>query len=184
MGNKMTAEEMYQYCIENGFGEGMTKKWGIKHFSVIEADLKENERVLMCFIGLHNYVSATEHNDNFAYAITDKRIIMAQKKLFGDVLQSVLVDNLNDITVNSGMLFGVVTFDTIKEKFNIGTNKNSAKKIQSVARDILFDLKNKKTSSTDSLSAADELLKFKQLLDMGAITQDEFDAKKKALLNL
>jgi hypothetical protein len=33
-------------------------------------------------------------------------------------------------------------------------------------------------------SAADEILKFKQLLDMGAITQEEFDAKKKQLLGL
>ena len=33
-------------------------------------------------------------------------------------------------------------------------------------------------------SSADELLKFKQLLDSGVITQDEFDAKKKQLLGL
>ncbi len=33
-------------------------------------------------------------------------------------------------------------------------------------------------------SAADELLKFKQLLDAGAITQEEYDAKKKELLGL
>ena len=33
-------------------------------------------------------------------------------------------------------------------------------------------------------SAADELKKFKELLDMGAITQEEFDAKKKQLLGL
>ena len=33
-------------------------------------------------------------------------------------------------------------------------------------------------------SSADELIKFKQLLDMGAITQEEFDAKKKELLGL
>lgn len=33
------------------------------------------------------------------------------------------------------------------------------------------------------LSVADELLKFKQLLDMGAITQEEYDIKKKELLN-
>ena len=35
-----------------------------------------------------------------------------------------------------------------------------------------------------SVSGADELIKYKQLLDMGAITQDEFDAKKKQLLGL
>ena len=33
-------------------------------------------------------------------------------------------------------------------------------------------------------SSADELLKFKQLLDAGAITQDEYDAKKKEILGL
>ena len=34
------------------------------------------------------------------------------------------------------------------------------------------------------VSTADELKKFKELLDMGAITQEEFDAKKKQLLGL
>lgn len=35
-----------------------------------------------------------------------------------------------------------------------------------------------------NVSSADELLKFKQLLDAGVITQEEFDAKKKQLLGL
>lgn len=33
-------------------------------------------------------------------------------------------------------------------------------------------------------SSADEILKYKQLLDAGAITQEEYDAKKKQLLGL
>ena len=33
-------------------------------------------------------------------------------------------------------------------------------------------------------SGADEILKYKQLLDMGVISQEEFDAKKKQLLGL
>ena len=33
------------------------------------------------------------------------------------------------------------------------------------------------------LSAADELKKYKDLLDAGVITQEEFDKKKKQLLN-
>lgn len=41
------------------------------------------------------------------------------------------------------------------------------------------DNSNKKNAS---FSVADELLKFKNLLDMGAITQEEFDIKKKQLL--
>lgn len=38
------------------------------------------------------------------------------------------------------------------------------------------------TGSTTS--AADEIIKFKNLLDMGVITQEEFDAKKKQLLGV
>ena len=33
-------------------------------------------------------------------------------------------------------------------------------------------------------SVADEIMKFKKLLDMGAITQDEYDRKKAQLLGL
>ena len=35
-----------------------------------------------------------------------------------------------------------------------------------------------------STSNADEIKKYKELLDMGVITQEEFDAKKKQLLGL
>lgn len=45
-------------------------------------------------------------------------------------------------------------------------------------------LEKKARQASGQLSAADELLKFKQLLDMGAITQEEYDAKKKQLLGL
>ncbi|MCC0648374.1 SHOCT domain-containing protein [Clostridioides sp. ZZV15-6598] len=33
-------------------------------------------------------------------------------------------------------------------------------------------------------SVADEILKFKNLVDIGVITEDEFDKKKKELLNV
>ena len=37
-------------------------------------------------------------------------------------------------------------------------------------------------NSAPALSAADEIKKYKELLDIGAITQEEFDKKKKELL--
>ena len=40
----------------------------------------------------------------------------------------------------------------------------------------------KKTQNSPKLSVADEIMKFKRLLDEGAITQEEFDKKKKELL--
>ena len=38
--------------------------------------------------------------------------------------------------------------------------------------------------SVNSISSADELLKYKGLLDQGVISQEEFDLKKKQLLNI
>lgn len=44
--------------------------------------------------------------------------------------------------------------------------------------------KNSPATVIQQTSSADELKKFKELLDMGVITQEEFDAKKKQLLGL
>lgn len=52
---------------------------GVKHFKLIEESLLPHEEVKMPFIGLHNYIASTKHDGNFAYAVTNKRIIMAQK---------------------------------------------------------------------------------------------------------
>lgn len=46
------------------------------------------------------------------------------------------------------------------------------------------ECKKQKSGQRAAVSAADELKKFKDLLDMGVITQEEFDAKKKQLLGL
>ena len=51
----------------------------------------------------------------------------------------------------------------------------------------LVELINKKialTNSNTTVSLADELAKFKKLLDNNAITQEEYETKKKQLLNL
>lgn len=180
-----SAQEMYQYCLDHNYGEGVNKKWGEKHFSLIAQALGEDEDVVMCFIGLHNYTSPTKHDNNFAYAITNKRVFMAQQKMIGQVFQTVDIDNLNDITMSSGMLMGVITIDTLNEKFNVAVNKKAAQSINATIHDVLFSIKQERKTPAaiqPTSSAADELLKYKKLLDMGAITQEEFDKKKKELL--
>ena len=186
--NLNAAKQMYQYCVDNHFGNGMNEKWGIKHFKLIEQALQSDEEVLMCFIGLHNYVSMTKHDNNFAYAITNKRVIMAQQKVIGQVVQSVLLKNLNDITANSGITLGVITIDTIKEKFNVCVDIQSANNICEKVHEVLLSMDDSRTAQPQiqiqQTSSADEILKYKNLLDMGIITQDEFEQKKKQLLGL
>lgn len=186
----LTAKGMYKYCIDNRFGSGWNEKWGIKHFKIIENNLMDNEKVHMTFIGLHNYISATKHNNNFAYAITNKRIMLAQKNtIAGENFQTISLKNINDITLQSGIVYAIITVDTIKETFNIALNKVSGKAINSKIHEVLDEIdndknKNSQSNSNTSFSVADELKKFKELLDMGILTEEEFNTKKKDLLNL
>ncbi len=183
-----TAEGMYQYSVENKFGSGHNEKWGLKHFGVLETNLMQDEEVLMTFIGLHNYESATKHDRNFAYAITNKRIMFGQKSLTGEKFKSVAYEKINDITFEKGLLFGVLTIDTPQEKFNISLDKESATAINNNVHQVLDSLKKEKVeerpATNATISLEYELKKFKGLLDMGVITEDEFNMKKKQLLNI
>lgn len=67
----------------------------------------------------------------------------------------------------------------------------SSPKINALVQEIKNYIENAITNQTavsnsinTSISTADEIKRFKELLDMGAITQEEFDAKKKQLLGL
>lgn len=181
-----TGKKMYQYCIDNGYGKGFTDKWGIKHFNVIADSLKNNENVLMAFIGIHNYISPTKHDGNYAFAITDNKILIAQQKVVGESLYSINLKNINDIAYKSGAIFGILTIDTFKEKFNVGLDSISANKVSMKVREVIDDIlyNNSSNAAPVPSSSADELLKFKQLLDSGIITQEEFDFKKKQILGM
>lgn len=51
-------------------------------------------------------------------------------------------------------------------------------------KNLLETLQNEDNSVITKSSDAEELIKYKQLLDDGILTQDEFDAKKKQILGL
>lgn len=109
-----TAEEMYNYAKENGYGTGLTKGWSNKHFKVLEDNLRDDEEVYMTFIGFKD-MEGNNHKGNYAYAITNERMIMGQKKLVGSDFIAVVLDNINDISLKNKIAYGTITFDTIKE---------------------------------------------------------------------
>lgn len=132
-----TTNEFIDYCQENDTGSGFNAKQLTKHFSLIEKNLMKDEEGLVAFIGLKDFVSATKHDNNYAYLITNKRIIMGQKKLVGENVVTVSLKNLNDISLNVGMVFATVTFDTIKETFGVGIAKAKGQNIFSLAHEAL-----------------------------------------------
>lgn len=86
------------------------------------------------------------------------------------------------ISGNSSFKISGGTYDAIKDEnaivFTGSKNYDIAIKIQEY---ILNKIGNQ---SVQQISSADELQKFKALFDNGAITEDEYNAKKKQLLGL
>jgi hypothetical protein len=70
--------------------------------------------------------------------------------------------------------------------FSYAAANDFANKVGTQIRSALEEYKNHEDEdvSGGGVSAADELKKFKELLDAGVLTQEEFDAKKKQLLGL
>ncbi len=73
--------------------------------------------------------------------------------------------------------------------FSYAPANDYVKEIYSEIIKVFDEYKSKEDENTGAqiiqqTSSADELKKFKELLDMGVISQDEFDAKKKQLLGL
>ena len=178
-----TAEELYQYCEDNKLTDGQSRKWGLKHFGVVAAQLEPDEDVRMAFVGLHNQ-DGMKNDGNFAYAVTNKRILLGQKKLMGQDLATVMLPQITDVSTSTGMLLGTVTIHFVGGIINIGMSKPTAQAVSDKLHALLAELQGGGEKTAPASSAADEIKKFKELLDLGAITREEFDAKKKQLLGL
>lgn len=182
-----TAEGLYQYCIDNSFGRGLTDNWALKHFRIIAESLLPGEEVKFSFIGLHNYVSMTKHDNNYAYVVTDRRILIAQKKVIGQEFQTIDWKNINDITLSTGAVIGTVCIDTFKETFNVGVDKFCAQAINTKFHQVLDEFRRLGTPAVQTAPISDpyeELKKLKDLLDLGIVSEEEFNAKKRELLGL
>ena len=120
--------------------------------------------------------------ESIELVVTDKRIYGCA--IFGrrldyplDAITSVGTYMFHGITVTTAS--GAIVFPMVKNNHEI----------YKVISDLLVERQGKSNTSTTVIqevpqSNADELKKFKELLDMGVITQEEFDAKKKQLLGL
>ena len=124
---------------------------------------------------------------SYSLTITDKRVY--GQTAFGKRVD-LPIDSVS--AVGTSLLKGVsVGTSSGKIKFILIKNQE---KMHSVISNLLKERQEKEKSQTVTKettvnqtiieqTSADELKKFKELLDMGAITQEEFDEKKKTLLN-
>ena len=116
--------------------------------------------------------------------VTDKRVI--GKANFGNRVDL----PLNQISAVAQGAFSSISVATSSGRIHFWSLKNRNEVFDELSN-ILRSFQNQNNNDSDSektviqqSSSADELKKFKDLLDTGVITQEEFDAKKKQLLGL
>lgn len=117
-------------------------------------------------------------------------ITITNKRVYGKTAFGKRVDLPMDSisAVASAQLFKGITIATSSGKISFLLIKN-AKQIHDTLNELLIDRQNKKTEilsapATVNTDNADQIKKYKDLLDSGIITQEEFDKKKKELLGL
>lgn len=112
------------------------------------------------------------------------KLVVTNKRVYGTTIFGKRVDiPLDSVSaIGSGILSTVVIASSSgKIMFNCLSNY---REIHNELGELLAKRQNNKVIAVNSISDADELKKYKDLLDNGVITQEEFDAKKKQLLGL
>ena len=116
-------------------------------------------------------------------------IVISDKRIYGKVGFGKRVDLPNDSisAIATILLLKVITVSTSSGRISFLLIKN-ANEIYNVMNSILIERQQNGSSPKPSLpvaqSVAEELKTYKELMDSGVITQEEFDAKKKQLLGL
>ena len=86
------------------------------HSKLAQKFVGSDEEVKYVFVAQKNFKSYEFINTN-VIVLTNKRLLVATKRLlFGYFYRAITPDMFNDLTLRSGLLWGKVVIDTVKEK--------------------------------------------------------------------
>ncbi len=138
-------KNVYQEAKRFKFKYPMTVAWRIKkHCKRIEEHLNPEEDVKYVFVGQRNN-SFYDIVSTSVFVITNKRLLIASDRvLFGYFLYSITPDMFNDLTVISGLVWGKVKIDTIKEIVYVSNlSKRSLDEIETKVTEYMMEEKKK-----------------------------------------
>ena len=136
---------VYQKALEFKQKYPMTVGWRLKKNSeVIERHLNPGEKVL--------YVFVAQKNDNpldiistAVVALTNERILIGRKRVvMGYFLDSITPDMFNDLKILSGIIWGKVYIDYVKEFVTLSNiSKNALSEIETKITQYMMNEKKK-----------------------------------------
>lgn len=119
--------------------------WRLKaHSKVIDKYLNPGEEIKYIFAAQKSY-SPFDIFSTYIVALTNKRILMAQKRvLFGHLYLSITPDMFNDLSIKSGIIWGTVFIDTVKEVVTLSNiSKKALDEIETNISEYMMDEKKK-----------------------------------------
>ena len=119
--------------------------WRLKsHASVIEKHLNPGEVVNYAFAAQKG-LSRHDIFSTVAVVLTNKRILIAQKRvLFGYTFLAITPDMFNDLTVDTGLIWGNINIDTVKETVVLSfVSKNAVDEIETQITEYMMEEKKK-----------------------------------------
>ena len=119
-----------------------------KHAAVVDSILDKDEKVLYAFCGQRNDDNRFLF-DSCVVALTNKRIIVGEKRILGYYIINVRAELFNDLKIRAGLFFGHVEIYTVKENIHISNlDKKSLDEIETMIHRIIND--NKKRISEEN----------------------------------
>jgi len=121
------------------------------HCEVLDKHLNPGEKIIYIFAGQKN-AKAIALPNTFVVALTDKRLLFARKRLlFGYFFYAVTPDMFNDLKVNSGIIWGKIIIDTVKELSIISNiSKKALDEIETSITQYMMEEKKKYGAPKDS----------------------------------
>ena len=129
-----------------------TVAWRLKsHAIIIDKHLNPGEFVTYAFVAQKG-LSMVDIFSTYAVVLTNKRILLAQKRvLFGYTFLAITPDMFNDLTVQSGLFWGKILIDTIKETVLLSyVSKKAIYEIETQITEYMMEEKKKYPASNQS----------------------------------
>lgn len=128
-----------------------TVAWRLKaHSKVVEKYLNPGEEVRFAFPAQKGN-SSMDIFSTFIVVLTNKRILLAQKRiLWGYTYLAITPDMFNDLTVSSGIIWGKLYIDTVKETVMLSNiSKGAMDDIETEITEYMMAEKQKYTKGED-----------------------------------
>lgn len=151
----------------------------------VEESLEPDEYVIHCFEG-KRIVERVQWN--VFYAFTEKRILFgAEKQIFSPLtafesfFKNIMYNDIVEMKINDNTI--IIKYNN-KEERCICYREESINELEKRVLPLIQQRNTSEKKEPSTASPITEIRKFKELLDEGIITEEEFQKKKKELLNL